>query len=70
MVNELTALHDNGTWEIVLLSSGKSFVGFRWVFTVKYLLDGTIERYKACLVAKGYTQIYGIDYVKTFFSYG
>ncbi|GFY88835.1 hypothetical protein Acr_06g0007750 [Actinidia rufa] len=62
----MTALHDNGTWEIVPLSSGKSFVGCQWVFTMKYLLDGTIEHHKACLIPKGYTPTYGIDYVETF----
>lgn len=56
----------NNTWEKCTLSTGKKPVGCRWVYTVKYRPDGSIERYKARLVAKRYTQTYGIDYSKTF----
>ena len=55
----------NKTWELVKLPRGKKLVECRWVFTVKYRSDGSIERYKAMLVAKGYTQTYGIDYLET-----
>ena len=56
----------NGTWEVMTFPRGKKPVGCKWVFTVKYKADGTVERYKACLVAKGFTQTYVIDYTKTF----
>ncbi|RVW79774.1 Retrovirus-related Pol polyprotein from transposon RE1 [Vitis vinifera] len=57
MVDEMAALHFNGTWDLVVLPSGKSIVGCRWVYTVKVGLDGQVDRLKARLVAKGYTQI-------------
>ncbi|RVW56421.1 Retrovirus-related Pol polyprotein from transposon TNT 1-94 [Vitis vinifera] len=67
MVDEMAALHSNGTWDLVVLPSGKSTVGCRWVYAVKVGPDGQVDRLKARLVAKGYTQVYGSDYGDTFF---
>lgn len=66
MVEEMTALHSNNTWDIVPLPPDKTTVGCRWVYTVKIGPDGQIDRFKARLVAKGYTQIFGLDYGDTF----
>ena len=66
MNEELDALHKNNTWDMVDLPPGQSIVGCRWVYKIKTKADGFVERYKACLVAKGFTQEYGIDYVETF----
>ena len=51
---------------MVDLPAGKKLVGCRLIFTIKYKVDGDIERYKARLVAKGYSQTYEIDYAETF----
>ena len=61
-MEEMWALERNGTLEMMPLSKGKKQVGYKWVFTLKYNAAGTIERHKALLVAKGFTQTYDIDY--------
>ena len=66
MLEELQALRKNKTWELVTLPTGKRAVSCKWVYTVKQNAQGKIERYKARLVARGYTQTYGIDYDETF----
>jgi len=48
------------------LPSRKSVVGCRWIFAIKVGSDGIIDRLKARIVAKGYTQIFGLDYGDTF----
>ena len=62
----MNALRKNGMWELVDLPRDKKIVGCKWVFSVKYRADGSIERYKVRLVAIGFTQTYGIDYQETF----
>ncbi|KAK4399873.1 Retrovirus-related Pol polyprotein from transposon RE1 [Sesamum angolense] len=66
MHQELTALEENKTWEVVDLPSDKRAIGCKWVYKVKLKPDGSVDRYKARLVAKGYNQIEGIDYVERF----
>ena len=66
MNEEMSALEWNETWEIVERPKDKKAVGCRWLYTVKYMSDGTLDRYKARLVAKRYTQTYGIVYEETF----
>ncbi|CAN1305751.1 Copia protein [Linum perenne] len=66
VMNELEALKKNNTWTMVKLPSGKRTVDCKWIFSIKYKADGSIERFKARLVARGFTQSYGIDYEETF----
>jgi len=56
MDEELSALHKTDTWDLVPLSPSKSVVGCRWVYKIKTNFDRSIERYKARLVAKEYSQ--------------
>ena len=59
-------MHQNNTWSVTSLPHDKHSIGYKWVYKVKYRSDGTIERYKACLVAKGYTQQESLDFLDTF----
>jgi len=63
---EITAHMENGTWQLVELPHGRTPVGSRWVFHIKRTADGSIERYKARLVAQGFSQRPGWDYVESF----
>ncbi|BBH04526.1 HXXXD-type acyl-transferase family protein [Prunus dulcis] len=66
MNKEMRALQKNVTWELMPLPHGKKTVGCKWIYTMKVKADRSVERYKAKLEAKGYTQRYGIDYEETF----
>ena len=63
---EMEALQKNNTWRLIPLPKGKKTVGCKWVFSIEYKTERSIDRHKARLVAKGFTKIYAIDYTKTF----
>uniref|UniRef100_A0A1A8PPT4 Retrovirus-related Pol poly from transposon TNT 1-94 n=1 Tax=Nothobranchius rachovii TaxID=451742 RepID=A0A1A8PPT4_9TELE len=65
MTDEMTALKDSNTFSLVPLPEGKQTVGGRWVFALKEDAKGN-ETHKARYVAKGYTQVQGVDYYETF----
>ena len=56
----------NDVWDIVPKPEGKSVVSSKWIYKIKHAVDGSIERYKARFVAKGFSQKEGIDYEYTF----
>jgi len=60
MSNELTALMKHGTWDLMPLPSNCALVGCKWIFHVKRNTDGSVDRFKACLVAKGFHQRPGL----------
>ena len=55
MKEELDELHKTGTWDLIDLPSRKSAIDCKWVYKIKTWLDDTIDRYKARLVARGFT---------------
>jgi hypothetical protein len=59
MDREIATLEAAGTWTEVPCPSDKNVVGSKWVFRIKRKADGTIDKYKARLVARRFTQIYG-----------
>ena len=66
MQKEMKSIYDNDVWDLVELPAGRKLVGSKWVFKVKRDADGNMERCKARLVARGFTQKYGVDYDETF----
>lgn len=63
---EIAALERNKIWSIIDLPSSKVPVGCILVYKAKYRSSGVVERYKARIVAKGYSQKIGVDYSDTF----
>ena len=69
MEKEIASLIKHDTWELVSIDEvprDRKVVKSRFVYTIKYNRDGTIERFKARFVACGYSQVEGFDYSETF----
>jgi hypothetical protein len=66
MVEEYESIVKNSVWEVVPRPIDKSVVDSRWIYKVKQAADGSVEKYKARFVARGFSTIEGIDYGDTF----
>ena len=66
MAAEFKAMEDLEVWEIVPRPQGTNVISSKWVYKLKRDADGKISRFKARLVARGFTQVYGTDYLDTY----
>ncbi|KAG8480419.1 hypothetical protein CXB51_025096 [Gossypium anomalum] len=66
MEAELDMIQKNQTWDLVKRPEKKKVIGVRWVFRARFNANGSLNKYKARLVVKGYSQQYGIDFEETF----
>nr|GEW64091.1 ribonuclease H-like domain-containing protein [Tanacetum cinerariifolium] len=66
MNDEMNAVYENDTWNLVDLTFSRKPIGSKWVFKIKYKSDGKVDRFKARVVAKGFRHKEGLDYEETF----
>lgn len=66
MQSEYDAFIKNNTWKLVPCTDDMNQITYKWLFRVKYNKDGSMERYKARLVARGFQQTAGVEYFNTF----
>lgn len=66
MKDELSSIQSNDTWELVDLPEGRKSIGCKWVFKIKRDQANEIARFKARLVAQGFSQRFGVDYDEVF----
>ena len=64
--SEIESILQNHTWELVDLPRGCKPLGYKWIFKRKLKADGSIDKYKARPVVKGYKQKEGVDYFDTY----
>lgn len=54
MIDEFNALQSNKPWTLVFAPLGRCLIGYKWAYQAKLHSDRSLEKYKACLVAKGF----------------
>ena len=58
--------HENDVWDVFQRPEGNSIVTSKWIYKIKHVADGNIEKYKARFVDHGFSQNEGIDYEENF----
>ena len=66
MLEEYNSILTNDVWDVVPRPQGKLVVTSKWIYKVKFSVDGSVEKCKARFVARGFSQKEGIDYDETF----
>ena len=66
MMEEYSSIMKNNVRKVVPRPEGKSVVTSRWLYKIKHVAAGTIEKFKARFVARGFSQVEGVDYEDTF----
>ena len=66
--SEIDSILNDHTWQLTNLPPGSKPIGYKWIFKRKLKPDGSIDKYKGRLVAKGYRQKEGLDYFDTYSS--
>jgi hypothetical protein len=66
MMEEYNSIMKNDVWEVVPRPEGKLVVTSRWLYKLKHATNGSIKKYKARFVARGFSQVEGVDYDETF----
>jgi hypothetical protein len=66
MIEEYQSILNNDAWDIVSRPEGRSIVTSKWIYKIKHAADGSIKKYKAIFVVRGFSQVKGVDYDETF----
>ena len=70
MIKEYQSIMNNYVWDVVPRPEGKSVINSKWIYKIKHAIDGSIEKYKARFVARGFSQNEGLGYDALFSRHG
>ena len=66
VIDELESIKKNDVWELTSLLDGRKAIGCKWILRKKFKADGSLDKYKARLVVKGFNRQSGVDFVDTY----